>query len=56
MTVIVQVTLYFVMKNIRIIFFEMANIVLYRYILKYLCDKDIESINLLETVFIVKFG
>ena len=53
LTVIFQDTLYFrnfVRQNI----FLMADIVLYRHVLKYLCNKAIESIKLVATVFIDK--
>ena len=53
LTVIFQVTLYFhnfVRQNIL----KMADIVLYRHVLKYLCNKATESIKLVATVFIDK--
>ena len=34
--------------------FKMADIVLYRHVLKYICNKVIESIKLVATVFINK--
>ena len=34
--------------------FKMADIVLYRHVLKYICNKAIESIKLVATVFINK--